>query len=182
MRNHFFKYDSNNKFFIIVIFITLLFIVGTFVFRDFNFMIIIGISLSVIGTIGAFVIYHTGVHINYKKKKIIIIDSLMRRVIPMSHIQFISLEEDLKIRKKRKLIFSPDSSYRAYWTDSSEFVYRNGKTFRIVFHMKDKSRLSSYYGWLYNEKSAEKVILQEDKIKLMIKEFSQYKQNNYLSS
>lgn len=88
--------------------------------------------------------FNTGIHFDYKNEKVIIIDSLFIRSIPMSKVKYITIEEDKKIRKQRINLFSPDSIYGAYWTDYSKYVFRNGRTYRIIFHMTDDTIIESY--------------------------------------
>ncbi len=40
---------------------------------------------------------------------------------------------------------------------NSDYVYNNGRVFKIIFYLKDNSVRESYFGWMYKEKSIEKV-------------------------
>jgi hypothetical protein len=178
MEKRFFKYDDNNVFLFLVSIVTIALLVMTIILYEYLFMFVLCIVLSVVGFTGILFIRNIGIHLYYNKNKIIIIDSLLIRSISISDVQYISLLEDKKSRKKSFHLFSPDSLYRAYWTESSKYVYREGKTYRIIFHLKDKSIIVSYYGWLFKAKSKKRVILQEKKIKNIIQEFMQYKKTH----
>jgi hypothetical protein len=175
MKNRFYKYDDNNFWFIITVIVSVVFITITFLLRNIGSLLFIGICLSSISIIGAFLIYNTGVHIRYDKSKILIIDALCLRIIPIDNIRYITFEENDKIRKAKRSLLSPDSLYRAYWTDSSKYVYRQGKTYRIIIYMNDGSIIESYDGWRYNTKSENRVLRQERKLQKVIQEFMLYK-------
>lgn len=178
MRKRIFKYDDNHKYFVISIVVSLVFLYVAFYLQDIFVAYIIGIIISTIGFVGALIIYITGIQINYKKNKITIIDSLWIRFISIDKVKYISIEEVIKTRKARRGILSPDSPYGAFWTFSSKYVYRNGKTYKIIFHMKNDSIIESYYGWLFNSKTKERVVKQENKFNQIIKEFMEYKKNS----
>jgi len=175
MENKLFRYDYNYKLTIITLVATIFFLFITICLHQYQFAVFLGSTLTILGFFGTVLIYNTGIHLNFKNEKVIIIDSFLIRTISMSDIKYISIEEDKKIRKQRKTIFSPDSIYGAYWTDYSKYVYRNGKTYRIIFHLTDNTLIESYYGWLFNAKSALRVEKQEKKINQMIQQFISYK-------
>jgi hypothetical protein len=175
MRKRIFKYDDNHKYFVISIVVSLVFLCVAFYLHDIFVAYIIGIIISTVGFVGAFIIYLTGIHFDYKKNKITILDSLGIRTISFDEVKYISIEELVKTRKTRRGLLSPDSLYGAYWTFSSKYVYRNGKTYKIIFHMKNDSIVESYYGWLFNSKTKERVVKQENEFNQIIKEFMEFK-------
>lgn len=175
MRKRIFKYDDDHKYFIISMVVSFMFLCVAFYLHDIFVAYIIGIINSTIGFVGAFFIYLTGIHFDYKQNKIKIIDSLGIRTISMNEVKYISMEELVKTRKTRRGLLSPDSAYGAFWTFSSKYVYRNGKTYNIIFHMKNDSIIESYYGWLFNSKTKERVVKQENKLNQIIKEFMESK-------
>jgi|JTFO01.1.fsa_nt_gb hypothetical protein len=175
MRKRIFKYDDNHKYFVISIVVSLVFLYIAFYLDDIYVAYIIGIIISAVVFVGALIIYLTGIHFDYKKNKITILDSLGIRTISISEVKYISIEELVKTRKARRGFLSPDSRYGAFWTFSSKYVYRNGKTYKIIFHMKNDSIVESYYGWLFNSKTNERVVKQENKFNQMIKEIMEFK-------
>jgi hypothetical protein len=175
MKNRTFRYDDSHKYFMILLVISVTFIVLSIYLNEDVMIFSIFLILSFVGIIGALLIFITGIHFNYNKQKIVIIDTFFVRKIYIKDVQYITIDEIKKPRKKRKWPFFDGASYRAFWTVSSKYVYRNGKTFNIIFHMKNKTSVKSYYGWLYKTKSKNRVEKQQLLFNQFIQEFKEYK-------
>lgn len=144
MKNKFLKYDDQNRYLIISLVVSIIFITVSILVFKIDIAFYIFLFGSILSVINSLLVYITGIHFNYKRDKIIIINFLTNRTIKMNEVQYISYEELEKVRKSKKIPFFDDASHFASWQSSSKFLYRNGRTFNINIHMKDKSTIKVY--------------------------------------
>jgi hypothetical protein len=123
--------------------------------------------------LGTVINFLADIHFNFIKEKIIVVDGFDIFSIKVDDLQYISIEELSK--KKRNvflsIFFDPINTMHL----PSKYVYRNGKTFNIVFHMKKQGDIVLYYGWLYKTKSGERIQKQLQKFMLIKDEFFKHR-------
>ena len=171
----FFKFDDKRIVSIMFLFlnICLLFlsIYAIEVFEVFFALIIL-----LVGTIICMLFtFNEGIHLNYKKQKIIIVKGVMIKFINMKDVKYFSLEEISKTKKgnfTQKFVDTYDQV-----NIPSKYVYNNGKVFNIVFYMKNIGNIKVYYGWLYRTRSIERINNQIEKFKKIKENFMKYKNN-----
>ena len=54
----------------------------------------------------------------------------------------------------------------------SNYVYNNGRVFKIIFYLEDNSTRESYFGWMYKERSITKVNKVVSKLESFIREIN----------
>jgi len=175
--NKLFHYDDKYVYTVVSLIVSMVFLALSFILMNIIDMFFICLLTSIIGLIGSIYIFNIGIHFDYVNNRIIIIDSLWIRRISMTDVKYITFNEIIKPRKKRRLPFSVDALYGANWMDSSKYVYRNGKTYEIVFHLKNSIIINTYYGWLFKAKSERRVLKQEEILKNLIEQFMKSRNN-----
>lgn len=149
MKNKF-KYDYNNKLFLINLVISLIF----FILSVLTFKKLIGFILSLIIAIvllfNSFFMRMQGVKI--KKNSITIVDQLLIRKLCIKDINYVSLKQIPKKTKSKLYGFFNEFFYPNTYISHCNYVYNQGKVFNICFHMRDGTIIESYFGWLYREK------------------------------
>ena len=55
---------------------------------------------------------------------------------------------------------------------NSDYVYNNGRVFKIIFYLGDNSTRESYFGWMYKEKSITRVNKVVNKLENFISEIN----------
>lgn len=152
MKNKF-KYDYNNKLFFINLFLSIIFLIFSFVFSNkmlaFIFLLLMTLFLFFNSF---FIIRAQGIKINNKTKKIIIVDQLLIRKISIKDIGYVSLNQIPKQTKSKIYGFLNEFFYPNTYMSHCDYVYNQGKVYNVCFHMKDGTILESYFGWLYREK------------------------------
>lgn len=171
----FFKFDDKRKLFIIHFILGIFMLIASIFVIDYVIIFVLFLFVGLFYIICSIFILNTGIHFNYKKKKIIIIDFIFIKIINMKDVKYISIEE---IHRKRKNVGVPkfaDSIDKAIYY--SKYVYRNGKVFNIIFHLQNQDILV-YYGWLYKAKSIKRVEKQLEMLQKMKNKFMKYQIKN----
>ena len=119
--------------------------------------------------------FNEGIHFNYKKGKITIVQGMMIKSINMEDVRYFSLEEIKKPKKGNLIQIFVDTFDRVDLP--SKYVYNNGRVFNIVFYMKNIGNIKVYYGWLYRTRSIERINSQLEKFKEIKEKFMKYKNN-----
>ena len=50
-----------------------------------------------------------------------------------------------------------------------DYTYNNGKVFKIIFYLKNGISRESYFGWMYKEKSKDKVSKIQSELTVFVK-------------
>jgi hypothetical protein len=61
---------------------------------------------------------------------------------------------------------------------NSDYVYNNGRVFKIIFYLEDNSTRESYFGWMYKERSITKVNKVVNKLESFIRKINLSIQEN----
>ena len=152
-----FRYDYNCKMLIINIFISLLFLVVAVISycKSLIAFCFFGI-LFLICLLNTFVlIYNQGIIVD--KKKILIVDYFYFTKLNLSDLKRVELKEIKKEKKSNWYGLLNEFYHSSTYMYNSDYVYNNGRVFKIIFYLKDNSVRESYFGWMYKEKSIEKV-------------------------
>lgn len=168
----FFKFDDRRIVFKILLCLCCALLILTIMSLKEAIEVFVGLLISLIFfiTITIF-IFNEGIHFNYKKEKIVIVQGMMIKSINMNDVKYFNIEEVSKKRKK-DLVNKFFDSYRQIGTP--EYVYNNGKIFKIVFHMKKEDIVIDYY-WLYKTTSIERINRQLEEFKKIKERFMKYK-------
>ncbi len=171
-----FKYDYNNRLFLINFFLSLIFFILAIVAFDILIGFILFLIMAIILLVNTFVlIRNQGIKIK-DKKKIVIVDQLLVRRLYIDDINFVSLKQLPKKTKSKIYGFFHEFFYPNTYMSHCDYVYNQGKVYNICFHLKDGTIIDSYFGWLYREKEktvnkVEKKLLEFiEKINMLCKE------------
>lgn len=113
-----------------------------------------------------------GIHINYSEGEIVILRP--RTAVIKVEISKVARIEFNEIKKERKR-FKPSLLPNPYIDTEPDFVYGAGKVYYFIIHLKDGTKMGIPYCYLSSSFSKRRVIKQENKIKLALTEFSDYK-------
>lgn len=150
-----FKYDYNNKIFIITLIVSLIFLFFTTILIRHLIPFVIFLVLTSISFFNSFfVIKKQGITIDKKNNKIIIVDQMFYRKLNIDEIKFVTIEEIKKEKKGNLYGFFCEFFYPSTYISHCNFVYNQGKVFYICFHMSNGHIEKSYFGWLYKEKGS----------------------------
>ena len=152
-----FRYDYNCKMLIICFLVSLLFFIifvasyekSLIAFCLSGILFLISLFNSII------LIYNQGITVG--KKNIFIIDYFWFTKINLEDVTKVKLKEIEKEKKSNWYGFIHEFYHPATYMYKSDYVYNNGRVFKIVFYLKDNSTMESYFGWMYREKSLAKV-------------------------
>lgn len=164
MKNKSYRYDDNYKYSIVMFLILLILSILPILVKDDWFILIFTIIFGILSLLGLISIVFSGIHFNSKRGVIYTIDTFGFGKINIKDIQYVSFKELVKPKGTYWNKFVDDPKYLAQLIASSKYVYNNGKTFTITFHMKDKREIDCYYGWLYDARSKKRVNKQETKL------------------
>ncbi len=116
---------------------------------------------------GSVMVLLAGIHCNFKRRKITIVDYYWVRRIKLNEIKFVTFKE---IEKKRKKCLIPllSEAPTARWFYEPSNVYNNGAVFVIEFHLKNGTIEKSNYTWLFQAKSKIRVERQKEKLKKFV--------------
>lgn len=171
----FFKFDDKRIVSIMFLFLNI-FLLFLSIYAIEVFEVFFALIISLVGTtICMLFTFNEGIHLNYKKQKIIIVKGVMIKSINMKDVKYFSLEEISKTKKgnfTQKFVDTYDQV-----NIPSKYVYNNGKVFNIVFYMKNIGNIKVYYGWLYRTRSIERINNQIEKFKKIKENFMKYKNN-----
>ena len=169
----FFKFDDKRIVSILWLFISLCILILSICAIKVIEVFVATLFVLFITVLATIFTFNEGIHFNFKKEKIIIIQGMMIKSINMKDVKYFSLEEIKKTKKgilSQKLVDTYDKV-----NIPSKYVYNNGKVFNIVFYMKNIGNIKIYYGWLYKTNSAERINNQLDDFKKIKERFMKYK-------
>ena len=119
-----------------------------------------------------------GIFVNSDNNTIIIRDQNGKHSFSVDKIQKVSIVEIDKINKGIKNLIFLFVLGAKEEIETWDYVYNNGRVFNIVFKVKDENGgyfvYKSYFGWMYKERSLEKV----DKIVKKLENFIEEINNN----
>lgn len=152
-----FRYDYNCKMLIINIVVSLLFLVifaasynkGVVAFCVFGFVFLICLFNTII------LIYNQGITIS--EKNIFIVDYFWFTKINLDDLKRVELKEIKKEKRSNLYGFIHEFYYATTYMYNSDYIYNNGRVFKIIFHLNDGTTRESYFGWLYKERNELKV-------------------------
>ena len=169
----FFKFDDKRLVSILLLFISCCILILSILSIDIIEVFVASLFALFITIIATTFTFNEGIHFNYKKEKIIIINGMMIKSINMKDVKYFSLEE-IETKKgniTQKLL---DVRYDQVHIPT-KYVYNSGKVFNIVFHMKKIGNIKVYYGWLYKTRSIKRINNQLEKLKKVNENFMKYK-------
>jgi len=171
----FFKFDDNRVIFITMLLLTLIISIFTIVSILTESAIFTGLLLiTILFIILTVFSYNEGIHFNYKKEKIVIVDGFIIKILNMNDVKYFAIEEVSK-KKKKNIVSKFSDSYKQIGQPS--YVYNNGKVFKIIFHLKKGNLIISYHR-LYKTSSIERISKQLSKFQEMKESFMKYKKLN----
>ena len=167
-----FKYDYNNKMFIVCFLCSLLFL-SIFIW-SFN-KNIVGCILTGFCTIALLfntfvMIFNQGITVG--KKNILIIDYFWFTKINLADLKRVELKEIKKGKKSNWYGLFNEFYHPSTYMYNSDYVYNNGRVFKIIFYLGDNSTRESYFGWMYKEKSITRVNKVVNKLENFISEIN----------
>ena len=167
-----FKYDYNNKMFIVCFLCSLLFL-SIFIW-SFN-KNIVGCILTGFCTIALLfntfvMIFNQGITVG--KKNILIIDYFWFTKINIKNLKWAEIKEIKKEKKGNLYGFIHEFYHPTTYMLKCYYVYNNGRVFKIIFHLKDGSIRETYFGWMYKEKSITRVNKVVNKLENFIEEIN----------
>ena len=165
-----FKYDYNNKMFIVCFFYSLLFL-SLFIWsinKNIVGCIVEGICTIALLFTTFVLIFNQGITVG--KKKILIIDYFWFTKINLSDIKRVELKEIKKDKKSNWYGVLNEFYHSSTYMYKCDYVYNNGKVFDIIFYLKDGTIRKTYFGWMYKEKSITKINKVVNKLENFISE------------
>lgn len=162
-----FRYDYNCKMLIFNILVSLLFFVlfvasyykGLIAFFIFGLVFLICLLNTIV------LIYNQGITV--RKKNILIIDYFWITKIDLADLNWVELKEIKKDKKNNLYGLFNEFYHPSTYIYNSDYVYNNGRVFKIIFHLKNNTTKESYFGWMYKEKN----ILRVNKIVEKLEKF-----------
>lgn len=153
--NYKFKYDYNNKLFLINLLLSICFlIISIFSYKE-TIAFVILLIMAVLLLFNSFVVIRKqGIIIDHKNKRIVIVDQLLVRKLLIKDIRYASLKQLPKRTKNKIYGFFIEYLFPHTYMSHCNYVYNQGKVYNVCFHMKDGTIVESYFGWLYHEKEA----------------------------
>lgn len=147
-----FKYDYNNKVFLINLVLSLVFLILSIAAFEKIVGFIILLIMSVILLLNSFFVIRAQGIILKSNKDIIIVDQLFVRKLRIDDVSYVSLKPIPKDTKSNIYGFVNEFFYPNTYTSHCDYVYNQGKVYNIYFHLNDGTVVESYFGWLYREK------------------------------
>ena len=165
----YFRYDYNYKLLILSNLPTAAFLaiaIASFEKND------IGFFISILASFFCFL--NTYVFINNQgirvtKGKVIIVDSLYLTSINLFDLKYVEVKELEKEQKFNIYGFLHEFFHRSTYMQYCDYTYNNGKVFKIVFYLKNGVSRESYFGWMYREKSKDKVSKIQSELTVFVK-------------
>lgn len=168
MKKKFFRYDYNLKITLINIILCVICLVICIFVYDITILFVMLISVGFLAGLNSIFIFNHGIHINYKRGKIYILDDFLLRKLDVRNVKWFSYSIINKGKKSNfKGLFIEFYNPSTYMTNS-EYVYNEGVVLEFIFHLTDGTSLKSYYGWMYREKNKKSIEKQIHKIKNFI--------------
>jgi hypothetical protein len=167
-----FRYDYNCKMLIINILVSLLFLLitvasygkGLIVFCIFGLVFIICLLNTIV------LILNQGITVG--KKSVLIIDYFWFTRIDLVDLKRVELKEIKKDKKSNWYGLLNEFYHPSTYMYNSDYVYNNGRVFKIIFYLGDNSTRESYFGWMYKEKSITRVNKVVNKLENFISEIN----------
>ncbi len=152
-----FRYDYNYRMLIVNILTSLLFLVifvasynkGIIVFCFIGFTFLYCLFNTIV------FIFNQGITIT--KKNIIIVDFFWFTKINVNDLKWAQIKELKKEKKGNLYGFFHEFYHPNTYMFKSDYIYNNGRVFKVIFHLKDGTIRDTYFGWMYKEKSILKV-------------------------
>ena len=152
-----FRYDYNCKMLIVNILVSLLFLLifvasydkSLIAFYMFGLVFLICLLNTIV------LVYNQGIIVG--KKNIIIIDYFWFTKIDLADLNRVELKEIKKDKKSNLYGLFNEFYHPSTYMYNSDYVYNNGRVFRIMFYLKNNTTKESYFGWMYKEKNVLKV-------------------------
>ncbi len=167
-----FKYDYNNKMFIVCFLYSLLFLsifIWSFNKNIVGCIVAGGCTIALLFT--TFVlIFNQGITVG--KKNILIIDYFWFTKINLADLKRVELKEIKKDKKSNWYGFFNEFYHPSTYMYKSDYVYNNGRVFKIIFYLGHNNTKESYFGWMYKEKSIARVNKTVNKLENFISEIN----------
>lgn len=163
-----FKYDYNNKVFIVNIILSAIFLfISILVFENVvGFIILLSMAI-VLFLVSFFLIRPQGIKI--KKNSIVIMDDIRIEKIKIDNIKYVTFKQISKKKKNRFYGFFIEFFIPYTYMTHCRYVYNQGRVYNVYFYLKNGTIITSYFGWLYKEKRIKKVLEIESKLDVFIK-------------
>ena len=100
-------------------------------------------------------IYNQGIRVG--KKNILIIDYFWFTKIKLADLKRVELKEIKKDKKSNLYGFLNEFYHPSTYMYNSDYIYNNGRVFRIIFHLENGTTKETYFGWMYKEKRIKRV-------------------------
>lgn len=162
-----FRYDYNYKMLIFNILVSLLFFVlfVTSYYKNLIVFFIFGLVFLICLLNTIMLIYNQGITV--RKKNILIIDYFWFTKIDLVDLKRVELKEIKKSKKNNWYGLLNEFYHPSTYMYNSDYVYNNGRVFKIIFYLKNNITYESYFGWMYKEKN----ILRVNKIVNKLEKF-----------
>lgn len=167
-----FRYDYNCKMLIFNILVSLLFFV-LFVasyYKNLIAFFIFGLIFLICLLNTIVLIYNQGITV--LKKSILIIDYFWFTKINLADLKRVEFIEIKKEKKSNWYGLFNEFYHPSTYMYNSDYVYNNGRVFKIIFYLEDNSTRESYFGWMYKEKSITRVNKVVNKLENFISEIN----------
>ncbi len=155
-----FKYDYNNKLFLINLLLFLIFLILSIIAIEKIIGFIIFLIMAILAFCNSLFIRTQGIKIT-NKNYIVIVDQLLIRKLCVEDIKYVSLKQIPKKTRSKLYGFFNEFFYPSTYMSNCNYVYNQGRVYNISFHMRDGTIVESYFGWLYREK--EKIVSKIEK-------------------
>jgi hypothetical protein len=173
-----FKYDYNWKMFIVCLSYSLLFL-SIFIWsinkNIVGCIVVGGCTIALLFTTCIFIL-NQGITVG--KKNILIIDYFWFTKINLSNLKRVELKEIKKDKKSNWYGLLNEFYHPSTYMYNSDYVYNNGRVFKIIFYLEDNSTRESYFGWMYKERSITKVNKVVNKLESFIRKINLSIQEN----
>ena len=152
-----FRYDYNYKLLIINFLALLLFLIIFVASYEKSL-----IAFCIFGIVFLICLLNTIVLINnqgiiVREKNIFIIDYFWFTKINLADLNRVELKEIKKDKNNNLYGLLNEFYHPSTYMYNSDYVYNNGRVFKIIFHLRNNTTKESYFGWMYKEKSIMKV-------------------------
>lgn len=173
----FFRYDYNRRMFVVMNLISIGFLALSFLAlrHESSVWWLTGVAALLGFGAADIYVYHQGIRI--KNNKVIIMDYLpgwFGRKFELSMVKYVELEELKKEKRSNLYGFFHEFYHANTYMFRCDYVYNHGRVFNIVFHLKDGSRMETYFGWLYREKNEKTVARVCKSLETFINEINEY--------
>ncbi len=152
-----FRYDYNYKMLFFSILSSLLFLVifvasydkSLIAFCFFGIIFLICLLNTII------LIYNQGISVG--KKNVLIIDYYWFTKISLADLNRVELKEIKKDKKSNLYGLINEFYHPSTYMYNTDYIYNNGRVFKIIFYLNNNATIESYFGWMYKEKNIMRV-------------------------